>query len=180
MTFRSLLASFLIGALALTGCKRGPSEADLREIARLQATRDTLRLQIDSISGPSHYPRESLLGGLQEMRTQMLRLTDDLLRQRAEALRAGADFKYQESAFRPDVARADSLAKAVKAARDSLRASEQRVHGLGSGLLGALGEMQVQTQRLTVDMLEMSRLSALYGVGLPPLKPESSAARAKP
>jgi hypothetical protein len=173
MTLRTLLVSTVVCA-ALIACRRGPSKADLQEIARLQATRDTLRLQIDSLSGPSRFPRESLLGALQAMRAQLLRLTDDLLRQRAEALRAGAEFEYQESAFRPDLARADSLAKAIRSARDSLRVTEQRVASMGSGLLGALAQMQLQTQRLTVDMLEMSRLAALYGVGLPPLKPDSA------
>lgn len=167
---RRRLIVCLVGPLVAIACHRGPTEAELRESARIEAVRDTIRLQRDSLSNGPHYPRDSMLGALQQTRLQQLQLTDDLLRHRAEALKAGADFHYEAPAFPPDIPRADSLARIISAERDSLRTAQQWIARTNAGgLLGAFAQLEVQTRRMTIEMLEMSRLSALYGIGLPPV-----------
>ena len=164
--------------LSLAACARGPSDADRREIERIAAVRDSLRVQLNSLERESSVPRESVLGAVREVRRQIVGVTDDLLRQRAEALAAGARFRYEAPSFQALPERADSLEREIARLRDSLRANQARVAGQMQGSIArVLAELEIETQQMTVSMLEMARLSAEYGIGLPAFQVDSPRVR---
>ena len=172
------MARLVLATLLLFACARRVPEADPHEIQRIAAARDTLRTQIDSLQRVPAQPQQSLFDTMRQMRLHVLLATDDLLRHKSEALTAGVEFRYEQPAFRAQPERADSLSREIGWLQDSLRASQARAASAPPGsLMGLVASLEVESRALTIATLEMARLSALYGIGLPALRVDSVRAR---
>ena len=167
--------------LPLAACCSGPSEDDLREIARLDAVRDSVRRELAQLrADTATAARESLYGLLRRNQEPILTNAEAMLRQRAEAIRAGAEFTVTARAVRANPARADSLARQAAALRDSIAADERALAGRGDrGLLGAFAKMTTSMRQLTVTMLETNRIWELHGLPLRASGMTPSTGRAK-
>lgn len=155
----------LVAAL-LVGC--GPKELTPEEKAQVTQIRaDIARIEAE-VKTAQALEGKGLVGAIAQMRVQSLKSTQAMLEQRAVAIETGTPIKVSEPvpATKPDPARVAALEKDIAAQEKKVVSAAARADGAG-GLLGALSQVTVETERSTLAALQMQYYAAKYG--LPPL-----------
>ncbi|MFO1407023.1 MAG: hypothetical protein U1F08_05740 [Steroidobacteraceae bacterium] len=155
----------LVAAL-LVGC--GPKELTPEEKAQVTQIRaDIARIDAE-VKTAQALEGKGLIGAIAQMRVQALKNTQAMLEQRAVAIETGTPIKVSDPvpATTPDPERVAQLEKDIAAQEKKVETAAARAEGSG-GLLGALSQVTVETERSTLAALRMQYYAAKYG--LPPL-----------
>jgi hypothetical protein len=108
-----------------------------------------------------------LIKVLVQARLETLRLSEAMLEQKELAEKSGATFSYTLAAVAPDEKRARELLGDIDAAEKELADLEAKNAQYSGGLVKALSESSVATQRQSLAMLKQAYYVAHYGLYYP-------------
>jgi hypothetical protein len=108
-------------------------------------------------------------------RAETMKLTRAIMQNRIEAQRGGAVVEISVPATPPDPERAAAVLQEIEAQKSVIEQTEREA-AAGSGLVGALAQSRVQTEKLTLATLKATWFQAQYGMMLPAAMPEGAPA----
>ncbi len=152
--------------LISVGC--GSPEQDVHiqiEIARIDSVRSDIANRLAEKETDANIWNEgSMLALLAGCGTEVLRTTDALLEQKAEALRAGAEFHFISNIHQVDQDKIAQIDRVILEKREELGAARARVEMYSGGLLEAIALSEVAMLQLTTTMLDQQKLALVYGL----------------
>lgn len=154
---------FAVLAVLLVGC--GQKQLTPEEKALVTQLRAEVAKIDADVKAAEALEGKGLIGAIAQMRVQTLKNTQAMLEQRAVAIETGAPIKVSDPvpATKPDPARVAALEKDIADQEKKIEAAAARSAG-GGGLLGALSQMTVETERSTLAALRMQYYAAKYGL----------------
>ncbi|MEJ2082072.1 MAG: hypothetical protein P8Y94_07830 [Acidobacteriota bacterium] len=162
-------------ALFVLGCSfAAPPDPEL--IASLRDELNTVEKEIHAAQAEDAKYAGGLVKSLIRIRLELLKTSQELIRQRIHSLETGAPVTITVAASKPDQELANRLKAELlvqKKKVDEAKAYSDRYSG---GLVKAMAESNVATASTTLAMIDQRRLIAEYGLGFPALPTPDSAA----
>ncbi len=147
------------------------------EISIESVSSDIARLEKDIAEAEADAARYE--GGLVHVlalaRVETMKLTHAIMQNRIEAQRGGAVIEISVPAMPPDPERAAQLLLEIETQTAVVKQTETEAANAG-GLVGALAQSRVQTEKLTLATLKATWFQAQYGMMLPAAMPERAPA----
>lgn len=120
-----------------------------------------------------------LISTLMEARIETLKLTQAVLENRVAGETGGAQRVIELPVARPDPELADKILAEILAQQKIVSAAEKEAQG-ASGLIGAVAQSRVETEKLSLANLRGNWLAATYGILLPITPPVAGESSAQP
>lgn len=120
-----------------------------------------------------------LISTLMEARIETLKLTRAVLENRVAGETGGAQRVIELPVARPDPELADKILAEILAQQKIVAAAEKEAQG-ASGLIGAVAQSRVETEKLSLANLRGNWLAATYGILLPITPPVAGESSAQP
>ncbi|MBU2998654.1 peptidoglycan-binding protein [Roseovarius nubinhibens] len=120
-----------------------------------------------------------LISTLMEARIETLKLTRAVLENRVAGETGGAQRVIELPVARPDPELADKILAEILAQQKIVAAAEKEAQG-ASGLIGAVTQSRVETEKLSLANLRGNWLAATYGILLPITPPVAGESSAQP
>lgn len=173
----------LVGALFLIvmtfsapGCAADELTPEQKQVvADLKQDLGRIRLEIEHATKDDAAYSGGLIKSLIRMRLEVLKTNEALVEQRIHALETGTRITLVVSATKPDAARAAELAKEIESQRAKVAEARAEADRYSGGLVQAMAETAVATNRNTLAMLEQQYFIAKYGLAMPPVPAEGCA-----
>lgn len=163
------------------GCAAELTPEQKQLVADLKHELERIRQEIEEATREDAAYSGGLIKSLIRMRLQVLKTNEALVEQRIHALESGARITLVVNATKPDPGRAAELAKEIESQRAKVAEARAEADRYSGGLVQAMAEAAVATNRSTLALLEQQYLIAKYGLAVPALSAESpAAAGAKP
>lgn len=162
--------SSLLLCLIVQGCSKGPTPEKIKQAAELRQQLAQVRLDIESTYKESSQYSGGLLKSLIAVRQEVLATNAALLEQRINALESGARISLSVQGTQPNPEQAAAIAKEIVAQTSKVTEAQAQSARYEGGMVKALAEVEVATQRSTLAMLQQQYLVAQYGIVVPALK----------
>ena len=152
-------------AMIASGCNSDqPSAADLQLISALNDELSFLNSEIQA----AEENRESYSGGLLraiiEMRIEILRTTHALVEQRIQALESGARISIEVPGTAPDSMLVKRILEDMTQQEAKIAEAQREASEYSGGLMKAMLDTRLATEKQTLAMLHQRLLSAKYGL----------------
>lgn len=164
-----LIGILLLVLLGLSGqgCSAELSPEQKQVVADLKQDLDRIRQEIERGTNDDAAYSGGLIKTLIGMRLEVLKTNEALVEQRIHALESGARISVVVNATKPDPARAAELAKEIESQRVKVEEARAEADRYSGGLVQAMAETAVATNRNTLAMLEQQYFIAKYGLAIP-------------
>ena len=158
----ALLACFLV-----QGCSKGPTPEQVKQAGELRQQLAQVRLDIENANNESAKYSGGILKQLIAIRQEVLATNAALLEQRINALESGVRISLSVQGAQPNPVQAAAIAKEIVAQTSKVTEAEAESARYEGGMVKALAEMAVATQRSSLAMLQQQYLVAQYGIAVP-------------
>lgn len=150
-------------------CSHELSEEDKLQISSLEADLTSVVAErIDAEQQIREYG-DGLIGLIAEIRLEIIKTTEALIKQRIAAIENGSEIKIVIEATQPDTIQAALLAKEIEKQAKKVDQSQKEAAN-ARGLIGALAQSTVFTEQQTLAMLRQRYLFVKYGLTLPAMR----------
>ena len=156
----------LIGLFA-QGCSSELTPEQKQVVADLGQDLDRIGQEIENATRDDVAYSGGLIKTMIGMRLEVLKTNEALVEQRIHALESGARITVVVDATKPDPTRATELAKEIETQRAKVEEARTEADRYSGGLVQAMAETAVATNRNTLAMLEQQYFVARYGLALP-------------
>jgi hypothetical protein len=160
------LLLMLFGLLG-QGCAAELTPEQKQVVADLKQDLDRIRQEIERGTQDDAAYSGGLIKTLIGMRLEVLKTNEALVQQRIHALESGARITVVVNATKPDPTRATELAKEIESQRAKVEEARAEADRYSGGLVQAMAETAVATNRNTLAMLEQQYFVAKYGLAIP-------------
>jgi hypothetical protein len=166
---KRLIGSLLLILIGLSGqgCAAELTPEQKQVVAELKEDLDRIRQEIERGMKDDAAYSGGLIKTLIGMRLDVLKTNEALVEQRIHALESGARVTVVVSATNPDPTTATELAEEIESQRAKVEEARAEADRYSGGLVQAMAETAVATNRNTLAMLEQQYLIAKYGLALP-------------
>ena len=169
---RQLIACISLGIylLIFTACgKSSPTPAELSKIKELKEELELTQKEISDAKDDIEGLSGGLLQALYQVRFEILRTNEALIKQRIHSLESGAEITVETKGTSPNPEEASKIKQEIKEQEKRLKAAKEEALNSG-GLIGAMKYAVVATNEQTIAMLRQSYLVAKYGLPFPQVK----------
>lgn len=173
----------LVGALLLVvigfsaqGCAAELTPEQKKLVADLKQDLERIHQEIEHATRDDAAYSGGLIKSLIGMRLEVLKTNEALVEQRIHALEAGARITLVVNATKPDPTRAAELAKEIESQGAKVAEARAEADRYAGGLVQAMAETAVATNRNTLAMLEQQYFIAKYGLAMPSASAQGSEA----
>jgi len=155
--------------LLFCGCqgKRTLSPEEQAQVEALRSEAARLSTEIEEATEKDAQYSGGLIKGLIGVRLETLKITQELVNQRIQAIEIGSPVTQVTASSSPDPARAASLAAEIARAEADLEEARQEAALYSGGLVAAIKHSTVATQEQTLAMLRQHFVLAKYGLAYP-------------
>ncbi len=133
-------------------------------VGQLKQERDALGQEIISVTGEMSQMGSGLILTIMQMREETLKLSQDVVNQRIQAIETGTKVTVVTPTSKADPERAKQLEGDIVQTKLKLDNAKATAAQYSGGLLAALSQTTVATIEQTLAQLEQQRLSAKYGL----------------
>lgn len=160
------VALLVCSVLMISACNQQktltPQEKEL--VGQLKQERDMLRQEITTVAGEMAQISSGLILTIMQAREETLKLSQDVVNQRIQAIETGAEVTVVTPTSKPDPDRATQLQAEIAQTKQKLDSAKANAAQYSGGLLAALSMTTVATIEQTLAQLEQQYLSAKYGL----------------
>lgn len=149
------------------GCTAELTPEQKQVVAGLKQDLGRIRQEIEHATKDDARYGEGLIKTLIEMRLEVLNTNEALVEQRIHVLESGARITLVVNATKPDPLRATELTKEIESQRAKVEEARAEADRYSGGLVQAMAETAVATNRNTLAMLEQQYFIAKYGLAIP-------------
>ena len=157
------------------GCNAELTPEQKQVVADLQQNLDRTRQDIEHATKEGATYSGGLIKTLIGLRLEVLKINEALIDQRIHALESGTRITLVVNATKPDPTKAVELAKEIESQRSKVTEARAEADRYSGGLVQAMAETAVATNRNTLAMLEQQYFIAKYGLAMPAVPAESRA-----
>jgi len=164
-----LIEALLLVVIGLSaqGCSAELTTEQKQLVADLKSDLEQIRQEIEYATRDDAGYSGGLIKSLIGVRLEVLKTNEALVEQRIHALETGARITLVVSATKPDPTRAAELAKEIESQRAKVAEARAEADRYSGGLVQAMAETAVATNRNTLAMLEQQYFVAKYGLAMP-------------
>lgn len=163
----AILLVVLLAALPSSCRSQQPTPAQRQVITALKSDLDRIRADITAATAEDEAYEGGLIKSLIGVRLQVLKTNAALVEQRIHAIEAGIRPKVVITSANPDPQRAAQLATEIESQKRKVEEARREADRFSGGLVQAMSEASVATQRNTLALLEQQYLIAKFGLALP-------------
>jgi hypothetical protein len=173
-----LLGGLLLVVIAFSsqGCAAELTPEQKQLVADLKQDLGRIREDIEHATKDDAAYSGGLIKSLIGMRLEILKTNEALVEQRIHALEAGARITVVVNATKADPTRAAELAKEIESQKAKVAEARAEADRYSGGLVQAMAETAVATNRNTLAMLEQQYFIAKYGLAVPSVPVEGRVA----
>jgi len=159
-----LALTVTLAAVVVAGCGRKLSEEEQRQLSQLNVQLQTVQEELAGAKQQQSMYSGGVLRALLDVRVEILKTSEALLDQRAQALESGAKVTIVIPVTKDDPIRAAQLAAELEQQRAKLAQANAQAARYAGGLLQAMSLVSAATTASTVVMLEQQYFIAKYGL----------------
>jgi hypothetical protein len=171
LVYRTRFVVFIVvAALGLGGqaCARELTPEQKLMVAELKEGLSRVRQEITQANADDAAYSGGLIKALIGVRREVLKTNEALIEQRIHAIESGARIDMVVKGTQTDPGKAAELLKEIETQKVKLDDARKESDRYSGGLVKAMSEAAVATNRNTLAMLEQQYFMAKYGLSLPP------------
>jgi len=169
MNYLPRMTPFLLAVFGvwILGCAPALTPEQKVELGRMKEDLSRIQKEVQDATLDDDKYSGGLIKSMIAIRLQVLKTNEALIEQRIHALESGAKITVVVDATKPDTVRAAELAKEIENQRAKIEEARVEAAQYSGGLLQAISETNVATNRNTLAILEQQYFVVKYGLSIP-------------